>query len=286
MSVSEKCIGALIGLYEGANRIGLMNSRLVQSLYVSTYFTYKKHLEDPYARLSKYHSDLFKGGHILDIGANIGYTAFVFSKVLEERFNLFAFEPEKRNIDILKQVSHKYRFSSRLIPVASAVGDTEGEIELWQNEGNSADHRILTEELKKQLQGQIKTQKTALVSIDSYLKKCGNTSPISFIKIDVQGYELAVCQGMIETLKHNPNAVIGLEYCPDIIEALGFHPQGLLQFFRERDYHFYFLNPKNEIEACDVENHFSSRKVKRNDYIEILCAHRNLASSQPDGINR
>lgn len=278
MSLSTQCAQVLIQIYKRANRAGLMNISLIRSLYVFAYFTYKKYLEDPYAKLAKHHLHLFKEGHVLDIGANIGYTAYVFSKTLEKSFKVYAFEPEKRNLALLKQVSHHYGFSHRLIPVAAAVGDSEGDIELWENETNNADHRILTAELKKQLQGTIKTQTIPLITIDHYLQKMAQPSPISFIKIDVQGYELAVCQGMSHTLEQNPQAVIGLEYCPNIIEGLGFKPHDLLQFFRERHYQFYILNKDNVIKACDVEQYFSSRDVRENDYIEILCSLRNLAN--------
>lgn len=280
MSIANKCAEALIWIYKGANRIGLLDSRFVQSLYVSSYFTYKKYIEDPYARLIKYHSNLFKGGNILDVGANIGYTSFVFSKVLANSFKIFAFEPETRNIQILQQVSKKYGFSNQLVSIAAAVGDSDGEIELWRNDAHNGDHRILTEELKKQLDGNITIQKTPLVTIDNYLKQQSDFLPISFIKIDVQGYEFAVCQGMAETLERNPDAVVGFEYCPSIIEALGFHPEDLLRFFQEKGYQFYFLNHKNLIESYNIEqNNVSLRQKRPHDYIDILCARRNLLVS-------
>ena len=278
MSISTKVAETLLWLYKKTNRLGLMDSRFIRSVYISTYFTYKKYLEDSYARLAKYYPDLFKGGHILDIGANIGYTSFVFSKAIQDSFKIFAFEPEKRNVETLAYVSHKYGFSKRLVPIANAVGDRDGEIELWKNEGNNSDHRILTEELKKQLTGIIQTQKTPLISIDSYLKSLGNSLPISFIKIDVQGYEHAVCKGMTETLAHNPNAVISFEYSPSVIETLGFKPDDLLHFFQERGYNFFFLNSKNIIEKYDIEqSKLSLQKIKPPyDYVDILCTRKNL----------
>lgn len=279
MSVSSKCAQGLIWAYKGINRTGLLDLIFMRSLYISSYFTYKKYLEDPYARLVKYHGHLFRGGNILDIGANIGYTTFVFSKILEEPFKIFAFEPEERNIEILKQASQKYEFSANMVSIAAAVGDKEGEIELWHNEAHNGDHRILTDELKRQLRGPIKIQKMPMVTVDNYLKKLGGNFPISFIKIDVQGYELAVCKGMIDTLNQNPDIVIGFEYSPSIIETLGFQPEELLQFFRERGYKFYLLNSENKIQPYDIEQGcIKLRQIRPHDYIDILCARRNLAN--------
>lgn len=180
MSISTKCAETLIWAYKGINRLGLLDKKPVRSLYISSYFTYKKYLEDSYARLSKHHGYLFKGGNILDIGANIGYTSYVFSKMLENPFKVFAFEPEKRNIEILNQASNHYSFSDKLVSIAAAVGDRDGEIELWQNNAHNGDHRILTDALKQQLNGKITIQKTPIVSIDNYLKK-NRTSFSDFI---------------------------------------------------------------------------------------------------------
>lgn len=277
MSISTKCAEALIWVYKGVNRMGLLDSKLARSAYISSYFSYKKYLEDSYARLAKNYSMLFKGGHILDIGANIGYTSFVFSKMIESDFKIFAFEPEKRNIELLKQASLQYRFSTKLTSVAAAVGNTDGEIELWHNEAHNGDHRILTNELKKNLGGQINIQKTPIVTIDNYFKNLNDSSPISFIKIDVQGYELPACEGMSETLARNPNAVVGIEYCPSVIESIGFCPEDLLTFFQNKDYQFYVLNKSNILEPYDIERgNLALRQIKPHDYIDILCARKNL----------
>ena len=132
--------------------------------------------------------------------------------------------------------------------------------------------------MKKRLPESIKIQKTPLVTIDSYLRKFGCNFPLSFIKIDVQGYELPVCEGMTETLARNPDTVIGFEYCPRIMEALGFHPENIFKFFYERGYQLYFLSSKNRIKPFDIKKGGpQSLQIKTRGYIDILCARRNLA---------
>jgi len=277
MNISTKCSDVLLSIYKNVNRTGLLDSDMAQSLYVSAYFTYKKYLEDPYARLVKHYGHLFKDGHIIDIGANIGYTAYVFSKIIDDNYKIFAFEPEERNVGILKKASEKYNFANSLVFVAAAVGDKDGEIELWKNEAHNGDHRILTDTLKSQLKSDMKIQKTSIVTIDGYLKDFGSHFPISFIKIDVQGYELAVCNGMVNTLASHPETTISFEYSPSIIESLGFNPQELLQFFQERGYQFYFLNKMNLLEPYDIKKgNMLLRQKFPHDYIDLLCSQRAL----------
>lgn len=272
MNVSQSLSTIFVTLYKIINKTGALDTDCLQSLFITSYFVYKKYLEDANAKLIKNHPEFFCGGHILDIGANIGYTAYVFANVLTPPYKVFAFEPEQRNIHILRKAAKKYDFSDKIVIHEAAVGDHEGEIELWQNEGHHADHRILTNELKHQLQGLITTQKTPLITIDSFLKKEAPQQPIAFIKIDVQGYELAVCQGMQDTLEANPQCIVAFEYCPSIMKTLGFSVNDLLQFFKTKNYYFYRLNKNGTLAPL----HLEQEKNHDGSYFDIICAQRKL----------
>ena len=60
--------------------------------------------------------------------------------------------------------------------------------------------------------------------------------------MDVQGYEIPVCVGMVETLDANPEITVVVEYSPEHLGALGFEPTSLLSFFRDREFHPYVLD--------------------------------------------
>jgi hypothetical protein len=85
----------------------------------------------------------------------------------------------------------------------------------------------------------------AQVSIDSFLES--RQERVSFVKIDVQGYELAVCQGMQETLRQNPDITIVLEYMPSAMRDLGFDPSHLIDFFVERGFGIYLVHPRGKL---------------------------------------
>lgn len=272
MNWSEHCVNALVSIYKSINRTGLLDHPRTQSLFVSCYFIYKKYLEDAYAKLIKNYPHFFQEGHILDIGANIGYTSYIFSQALTSPYRIFAFEPEKRNVAILNKVAQSHRFVEKLTIVAAAVGDKEEEIEIWQNEGHHADHRVITEEFRKQLKSNAQIQKTSMITIDQFLTSCNALSPIAFIKIDVQGFELPVCLGMKRTLLANPNCIIGFEYSPSIMEALGYQAKELIHFFQNKNYFFYRLNKNGTFDQLNLNN------LEQNNmsYFDILCSKRNL----------
>lgn len=279
MNLSQHIGNALLSLYKNFNRTGILNRGWAQTAFVSSYFAYKKYLEDSNAKLIKNYPDIFRNGSILDIGANIGYTAYVFSKAITSPYKVFAFEPEERNLSILKKVANKHQISDKLVITAAAVGDKEGEIELWRNDGHHADHRVLTEEFRKQLKGNVQIQKTPLITVDGFLKK-QSTQAIAFIKIDVQGYELAVCNGMQETLAANPNCVVGFEYCPSIMEALGYNAQELIQFFQNRNFLFYRLNKNGTLAPLNINANgnitLRNNAHEYHEYFDILCSRKNL----------
>lgn len=262
-------------IYSLFNKIRLLNFTWLDKLFIYSYFSYKKYFEDPYLSLTKNHPDLFTHGHILDVGANIGYTAYVFSKVVSPPFLIFAFEPEHKNYQMLAQAAKLYGFLKSIFMVNAAVGATRGEALLWRNTHHPADHRILTDTFKSQLPAMHNTQKTPLMTIDHFLHSHDITAPVSFIKIDVQGYELAVCQGMEKTLDNNPNCIIAFEYCPCLIKKLGYDAHALIQFFLDKQYFLYRLHKNGRLSIFDYDYKTHDHI---NEYYDVICSLKKLIS--------
>jgi hypothetical protein len=108
-----------------------------------------------------------------------------------------------------------------------------------------------------------------LVSVDGFLQ--GRAESVSFVKIDVQGYELAVCQGMQETLKKNPGLTIVLEFMPSAMRELGFEPSHLIDFLVERGFKIYCVHPRGRLSE-DVPS-----SVQDAAYFNLLFSRRAIA---------
>ncbi len=214
---------ALLSTYKRANRSGLLDTRVAESLFRRSYFTYKRLVEDPFAKLVKARPELFAGGDVLDVGANIGYTAQLFARAVEPPYRVHAFEPEERNFRWLSRTIE--RLGDRVVAHQAAVGSTEGTIELWNNAANHSDHRIATTTLRDSVTGP--TQRVPITTIDAHVAR--SATPVSFIKIDVQGFEPAVLDGMRETVARHPRLHVALELMPAALEELGFDVDGFVR---------------------------------------------------------
>ena len=218
--------GAL-GLYGIARRSGLLRTRAGDALFSRAYFAWKRLIEDPFARLVRTSPELFAGGHILDVGANIGYTTAVFARALREPFRLFAFEPEEENFARLQRNVRRLRLRNVEL-VRAAAGDRDGVAPLWINEEHPGDHRIGRAGAGSHVEVPITT-------LDSFAK-AHIEGPIAFVKIDVQGFEPAVLAGMSRILDANPSIAVAVEVSEPDLASLGYTVEDELRPLLERGF--------------------------------------------------
>lgn len=272
MAISPSQARAVTGLYSFSRKSGFLKTGIGRKLFTASYFFYKRHIEDPFAALGRRRPDLFRGGDILDIGANIGYTASLFARLSDRDATIYAFEPEPYNFQLLQNSIHDRGLQERVTPVHSAVGEQNGEIELWINDHHHADHRIATDTLRAHSAGPNDGYVTVpMVSVDGFLAQAAIPKPICFIKIDVQGYELAVCRGMAATLAHQPGVAVAVEYMPQALEELGYKAASLLDWFAERQFNMYSLSKNGELTQG------LSRELSEKGYVDLIFSRTELS---------
>jgi FkbM family methyltransferase len=267
--IREIATKPLLWAYRLANNIGILRTPIARAGYIRSYFFYKRHIEDPFFSLSKKHPELFKNGHILDIGANIGYTSVIFSTQLSQGFQVHAFEPDPSNFEQLLNVIKIYRSSNLIKCTPSAVGTNNGEIKFWVNPHQPTDCRVLTPKLKDLPDfSDTNVISVPIQSIDNYRDSTLHSQPIAFIKIDVQGFELAVAQGMQQTLLANPEACIVFELHAPSLNAAGTSTQKLLEFFENLEYRFFRIQKNGELLETDANKLIDDSK---NVYFDVVC---------------
>jgi FkbM family methyltransferase len=263
----------LLGAYGTVKKSGILERKLPKRLFLGLYFLYKKYIEDPFFNLAHRHPYLFGDGIVLDVGANCGYTALTFASTAAKK--IYAFEPDPENVKMLHEIIAAKQLSKKVNVVAAAVGAKDGELKLWRNLGHHADHRIATDSFAQGHDSLAESTITVpVVSIDSFLAKNCPDELVTFIKIDVQGYEPPVCDGLTKTLERFPNISLALEYCPAQINELGFSSTDLLEFFKSRGFTWYIIEKNGSLKPFTQSVVDSS--IAHRGYIDLLATRVNI----------
>ena len=178
------------------------------------------------------------GNIVVDVGANIGLHTLNMARIVGNTGQVFAFEPDPSNFEILKK-NVKINNYKNIILEQKAVGDKHGRITLYQSD-HPGKHRIFpqTEQAKSEIQ-------VELTNLDNYFDS-DMIDKINFIKIDVEGLEFSVLKGMKNILKNSKKIKILFEFMPENTMEVGFTPIELLNYLTSNDFKLYCMDNKTK----------------------------------------
>jgi FkbM family methyltransferase len=164
----------------------------------------------------------------IDIGAHIGYYSRLFSKLVGQTGCVFAYEPSPENFSILQSnLRFLGRQNTTIFPLA--VCAQGGKVPLYISPGHS-NHSLnpgFTEH-----ESVIDVDATTL---DAHLSTLNHPN-IHFIKIDAEGSEIEILNGMTNTIKNNPSLAMIIELNPAGLRAAGHEPRNLLELLASLGY--------------------------------------------------
>ena len=166
---------------------------------------------------------IHKGDVVIDIGANLGYLSTLFSKLVGDTGKVYAVEPVKPVLEILKKNTRKCK-NIEILPYA--LGEEDKSIQLVndtiQKNGFMASgaHKIMTEKAE------------ADISFDAEMRRGSklfeNLEKLDFIKCDIEGYEVVVLRELEPIIqKFRPML---------LVEARRANRIELIKFFKESEY--------------------------------------------------
>lgn len=196
----------------------------------------------------------------LDIGANTGLFSLIASKNNLNTISL-AFEPSPDAHIFLEKNIAINKVSEHVKAYPYAVSNIEANLEFYKvhnpkypdipNLSGAASLVYANAEHKK-----ISVQ---TVNIDTFLEQNHPKLRIDFIKIDAEGAEADIIQGMLQTIeKHKP-----IITCEILLNDIGQNIQDLL---KERGYKFYLPVSKEKLSKTDTV-----RYEKNTDIRNVLC---------------
>jgi FkbM family methyltransferase len=243
----------------------LLDRPFFERIFLSSFFAYKRFMEDPLANLLRKHPGIVAGGDVLDVGANVGYTADVLARAIAPGRRVWAFEPEPVNFRRMTETLARRGVAARVTTVQAAVGDAGGTLKLWLNANHPGDHRVVT----GKFQPDAEAISVPVIAIDDFVQEHG-IEQVAFVKIDVQGFELMVARGMSRLIERTPSLTILFEYDPPLLAELGFDPKELLDFFTTAGFQLHIVTRRGELVGAGGAA--IGREVAKRGYADLLCS--------------
>lgn len=186
-----------------------------------------------------------KGRVAADVGSCIGYYALLLSRTVGDGGQVFAFEPESENYSLL-QKSIAANNIKNIFTQPLAVGDKAGEVYLRKSSSPGQHQLTLNSE---------NAVKVSIVSLDSFFRDLKiDYKNIGYVKIDVEGNEHKVLQGMVGIINAAEDLVVQFEYAPQHLEELGCNFNELFSFIQEHKFKVYYwdLESNKMLECKDI----------------------------------
>jgi FkbM family methyltransferase len=147
---------------------------------------------------------------VYDIGASIGIHSILMAKKVGKSGKIFAFEPESQSFESL-QANIKLNDLNNVITIQIALGNEIAESAIYSG-GTTADFSLISGFEKKG------GQKISVVPGDILVRDKNLPLP-NIVKIDVEGYEFYVIQGLQMTLSSETCQMVCCEIHPTMLPS-------------------------------------------------------------------
>lgn len=168
-------------------------------------------------------SVLKSGMVVVDVGANTGYYTLLAARAVGASGKVYSFEPESKNYDLLCRniAANDYR---NVTVVPKAVLDRGGSAPFHLRTGLGGCHSAV------KVLGASKTINVEAVTLDNFFAQ--QQAGVDLAKIDAEGAEEKVLNGMAGVIARSPNMVLFTEFHPSDLRAAGSSPD---EFLRKLD---------------------------------------------------
>lgn len=185
----------------------------------------------------------------VDIGANQGeYTIFAAKRLVQGK--VISFEPLSISYEHLKENIELNQFNN-VITYNFALSDTKGYADIYTSDDLEI-HSSFNEGLSSLYRSNYRNnllEKVQVEVFDSVWKNYQDLD-LNIIKIDVEGSELPVLKGAINTLKKYKPLII-LEINEETFHEAGYTKEELITFLEKLNYQFYLIKYKGKTEKIN-----------------------------------
>ncbi|MDP2946996.1 MAG: FkbM family methyltransferase [Nanoarchaeota archaeon] len=201
-----------------------------------------------------------KGDIVMDIGANIGYYTLLLARFVGDKGKVIAFEPDPDNFVLLKK-NVEINGYKNVILVQKAVSNKTEKIKLYLHKNDKKQHSIYDSSNSR------KSIEVESIRLDNYIDE-----EIDFIKIDVEGAEGEITQGMDNLLKGNKKIKIITEFSPCSLEKSSVGPKEFLELLLGHNFKLYEISEqKKELKQTNPAKLLGVYTARNRRGTNLLC---------------
>lgn len=159
---------------------------------------------------------------VVDIGAHVGYYTLLAAKQVGPTGKVYAFEPEQDNHALLLKNIRMNGYNN-VVAARMALSDRAGTSTLYLTGLDSGRHSMYHHGLPERGSAPVET-----TTLDSFLAS-EEWPRVDLVKIDVEGAEVAVLDGMTRLMGKSAGLKLIIEFNPALLQDGGVAPLGFLE---------------------------------------------------------
>ena len=206
------------------------------------------------------------GMTVVDIGAHVGYYTLLAAQNTGPSGKVYAFEPESNNFALLEKNVELNNYGN-IHTENKAISNSTGPRELFITNLDSGRHSMYKHEISQTNGLSIDT-----VTLDDFLEQI-SCSHVDLIKIDVEGAELEVLQGMRRLINNANKMALILEFNPQLLINAGVDPFRFPQSLADYGFKIKWIDEKNgvlNLGGMDLETNIN-KLIKAQSSVNLYC---------------
>ncbi|HEV8229082.1 MAG TPA: FkbM family methyltransferase [Candidatus Limnocylindria bacterium] len=202
------------------------------------------------------------GDTVVDVGAHIGYYTLIFARLVGAKGRVFAFEPDPENFALLGKNVRLNGYTNVVIEPKAVSSRTEAS-RLFVDPGTANRRMFFPDESGRSVA-------IDAVRLDDYF---GPDQRVDFLKIDIEGFEVAALEGMSRLIARNPGLKIMTEFYPFGLARSGNDPRAYLEMLTAFGFVLHDIDSGRGVVAPDSVADIASRYPAGDDHAatNLLC---------------
>jgi len=253
LGIGNRMVCTATGLKLNLNPAAYSDSQMINGLYSIELMTLLGRVVNP-------------GDRVIDVGAQLGYITCHLAKRVGPTGKIYSFEPDPNALRRLRLAVEANQFDwVRIFPVGASNVAGTATIHLSKHAGYSS----LVESNHSQ---HVESAEISTVRIDDLAANGEFESPIALVKMDVEGWESSVLDGM-QALIAKDRPLILTEINPEMLAVRGEDSRNLLSRIAPHGYAIFEIMPFKIRPSADlpVLERFDPNQDVKAEMAEVLC---------------